>query len=404
MHDELLVLFASKPYSEKGGEDLGHLTNGLLNQRLNPEYDELKHVWDGATFRRILLDTYNVDYDEVVKPQVREIISALMASGLDKVRIETVSSFPDGEAASKSLPKTFGYLRVDFLLDSSFKAWLLECEIVPSTGTIGGNDEILKRRVMHDTFGLLEVEREEQQGEVEYVEALINAGERVNKDEINYSESGKSGPGLGGFECIFPCVDKRSEIEVRVFKALRNEIELDSDKVVRDHWGSDLRSGWEGEVEGGSWDGGEDGVTEFGEEMLEKQCKRCADVGKQQGAGLCVAPVSIENSGRVSFLGKCALPGEPCLHSLHDFIDAMRVTECSEIAETLWVGDTVAKSGLAYMAEFEEGERGLAGAKQRQHLRKPITNKPLHAPRRLRRFMRKCVFDSFEGDGDKGGL
>ena len=134
--------------------------NGLLNQRLNPDYDELKHVWDGGTFRRVLKETYGVEFDTVVKPQVREIISATIASGMEKVRLHTVSSYLDGDDVSKSLPNTFVYLRVDFLLDTNFKAWLLECEIVPSTGSIGGNDEILKRRVMHDTFALLEVEKE----------------------------------------------------------------------------------------------------------------------------------------------------------------------------------------------------------------------------------------------------
>ena len=67
-------------------------------------------------------------------------------------------------------------------------------------------------------------------GEVEYVKALIEAGKRANEEEIDYVESGKSGLGMGGFECVFPCVNKESEMEVNVFRALRGTHELNSDR------------------------------------------------------------------------------------------------------------------------------------------------------------------------------
>ena len=36
--------------------------------------------------------------------------------------------------------RSFAYWRVDFLMDLSAKVWLLEVEVVPSTGTIGGGE------------------------------------------------------------------------------------------------------------------------------------------------------------------------------------------------------------------------------------------------------------------------
>ena len=43
--------------------------------------------------------------------------------------------------AGYDVRRGFGYWRVDFLMDTSAKVWLLEVEVVPSTGTIGGVDE-----------------------------------------------------------------------------------------------------------------------------------------------------------------------------------------------------------------------------------------------------------------------
>jgi hypothetical protein len=58
IHDELLVLFASYPYNASSTEPLSHLTNGLLNQRLNPSYDAFSHVWKGDQFRNALVSFY----------------------------------------------------------------------------------------------------------------------------------------------------------------------------------------------------------------------------------------------------------------------------------------------------------------------------------------------------------
>jgi hypothetical protein len=48
----------------------------------------------------------------------------------------------------------FTHWRFDFLLDSTLKTWLLECEIVPSAGTIGGPDGPIKLSVMRDMVRL----------------------------------------------------------------------------------------------------------------------------------------------------------------------------------------------------------------------------------------------------------
>jgi len=161
IHDELLVLFASKGYHTRshqsdvanvGAEDdlnvedvLSHLTNGLLNQRLNKDYDALDHVWKGDQLRDAL-KREGVDYEAVIHPQIREIVATTMAATITKMKAETNAVF---EGKSKG---AFAYWRHDFLLDESLKVWLLEVDVVPSTGTIGGIDEKLKRRVMHDTL------------------------------------------------------------------------------------------------------------------------------------------------------------------------------------------------------------------------------------------------------------
>ena len=66
---------------------LAHLTNGLLNQRLNPLFDAEKHVWKGDQFREALAKR-GVDYYKVIHPQVREIVATAMAATLPRMKAE----------------------------------------------------------------------------------------------------------------------------------------------------------------------------------------------------------------------------------------------------------------------------------------------------------------------------
>ena len=73
---------------------------------------------------------------------------------------------------SRSKARTEGHLfchwRLDFLLDADARAWLLEVEIVPSTGTIGGVDEVIKTSVLRDVLALNGVGGPPSQLEDEY--------------------------------------------------------------------------------------------------------------------------------------------------------------------------------------------------------------------------------------------
>lgn len=121
-------------------DPLRHLTNGLLNQRLNPEYDDRAHVWESA---RLLphLEALGVPWAPI-EAQVRAAIATAMISVARGLRAALTDAAAGSPAARGGA--LFAHWRFDFLLDDADppRAWLLECEIVPSTGTIGGPDEV----------------------------------------------------------------------------------------------------------------------------------------------------------------------------------------------------------------------------------------------------------------------
>ncbi|KAJ8599774.1 hypothetical protein CTAYLR_003432 [Chrysophaeum taylorii] len=146
MHREMLVLLCSRPYDERETDKLAHLTNGLLNQRLAEDYDPAKRVW---TTDRLLahLKTLRsgVEWTDI-EDQMREIAAIVL----------TAARAPLLEASTKAAEEAplFAHWRLDFLLDADARVWLLEVEIVPSAGTIGGVDEVLKTTVLRDVLAL----------------------------------------------------------------------------------------------------------------------------------------------------------------------------------------------------------------------------------------------------------
>ena len=142
-----------------------------------------------------------VDYYSTVHGRVREIVAQVMASSIERVRAAT------GEVAGQP-GNAFGYFRHDFMLDAYYNVWLLEVEIVPSTGSIGGVDGMLKRRVMHDTVGMIVKDGDESElSTSEKFERKMERAKRANGQPIDYTPTGRTGVGTGGFECVIPCLD-----------------------------------------------------------------------------------------------------------------------------------------------------------------------------------------------------
>lgn len=303
VHDEMLVLFSSFGFNEDVDEEmdlLKHLTNGLLNQRLNPEYNELKHVWNGTTFRKELKRVHSINYNLEIKPRVYKIIKEVFESGeSDNFNVNK----------GYDLRNSFGYFRVDFLFDQTFNPYLLEVEIVPSTGSIGGIDGMLKRRVMHDTIGIL--------GGKSVEEKIWLNGLR-NNEEIDYvKEEGRSGVGTGGFECLIPC------------------------------WG---------EVEGGEGGGGDVEAVKQPVEVLsldtvKSKCTSCS----KSWLEFCVTPTSLFN---LEFHGRCQSKGELCTHDMHELYDSTIVKDCEESAYfeygSVAFSKMVVDSGVVYNGKEEE--------------------------------------------------
>ena len=152
LHRETLVLLATYPYEGARDDDHGesgdlltHLTNGLLNQRLaGDDFDAAERVW---TTDRLLDHVRRSGHSwPRIEDQVREIATMVFVAARDDML--------DASGEAGAAAKLFSHWRLDFLLDEDARAWLLEVEIVPSTGTIGGVDEVIKTTVLRDVLAL----------------------------------------------------------------------------------------------------------------------------------------------------------------------------------------------------------------------------------------------------------
>ena len=154
LHREMLVLLATYPYSGdgdnntdhgEGGDLLAHLTNGLVNQRLaGAAFDAAERVW---TTDRLLkhFEKAGVAWNKI-EDQIREAATMVFLASREPLLASRARARTDGQL--------FCHWRLDFLLDADARAWLLEVEIVPSTGTIGGVDEVIKTSVLRDVLAL----------------------------------------------------------------------------------------------------------------------------------------------------------------------------------------------------------------------------------------------------------
>lgn len=166
LHREMLVLLCNHAYQDPHApidtlqrretnrsdpvsiDVLAHLTNGLLNQRLAADdYNAAERVW---TTDRLLahIERRGLSW-RYIEDQFREI-AALVLIAVRQTMLDAVAK-AGSEAKGTRL---FSHWRLDFLLDEDGRAWLLEVEIVPSTGTIGGVDEVLKSAVLRDVLAL----------------------------------------------------------------------------------------------------------------------------------------------------------------------------------------------------------------------------------------------------------
>jgi hypothetical protein len=159
IHREMLVLLCTRNYTRDDVSDpLAHLSNGLLNRRLNPgdvpecdgcEYNATEQVWTTDRFLEYLAND-SLEWGPIER-QVRRIILTSFSASMEKFVTDVHNEVPNG----KIRQGIFSHWRFDFLLDATGKVWLLETEIVPSAGTIGGVDEVIKTVVLRDLFSLV---------------------------------------------------------------------------------------------------------------------------------------------------------------------------------------------------------------------------------------------------------
>jgi len=159
IHREMLVLVCTRDYVRDDTSDpLRHLSNGLLNRRLNAdevpecdgcEYNATEQVWTTDRF----LDYLARDGLEwgPIERQLRRIILTSFSAAMEKFVKDVRNEVPNG----KMREEIFSHWRFDFLLGATGKVWLLETEIVPSAGTIGGVDEVIKTVVFRDLLSLI---------------------------------------------------------------------------------------------------------------------------------------------------------------------------------------------------------------------------------------------------------
>ena len=170
LHRELLILVCTNNYTRDGYQkgastredadsidELAHLSNGLLNRRLNPDeapecegcaYNATEQVWTTDRFLTYL-EERNIPW-EPIERQLRRIILTTFTAATEDFIYDVRTAVPPEFRA-----RLFSHWRFDFLLDASGGAWLLEAEIVPSTGTIGGIDEVIKTVVLRDLLSLV---------------------------------------------------------------------------------------------------------------------------------------------------------------------------------------------------------------------------------------------------------
>ena len=152
IHREMLVLLCNRPYKDPYDDQeddvLSHLTNGLLNQRLDGDnYDANERVW--TTDRLIAhLEKRGIPW-RFVEDQIRAIAGTVLKAARNPMLEANANA-----GAEKRGARLFSHWRLDFLLDDDGTTWLLEAEIVPSTGTIGGVDEVIKTTVLRDLLAL----------------------------------------------------------------------------------------------------------------------------------------------------------------------------------------------------------------------------------------------------------
>ena len=249
---------------------------------------------------------HNVDYIAEVKPRVLKIIREVFKSGVNDILDLN---------ADHSLVNSFGYFRVDFLFDQAFNPYLLEVEIVPSTGSIGGIDGMLKRRVMHDTIGILSANS---------IEEKIRLNEIRNAEEISYvSEEGRSGRGTGGFECLIPCWNGIDDDDYDDYDDYEEEEEEEEEP---------------GPVH----------ILTF-DDVFSK-CNECTE----QNLEFCVTPSSLFNR---EFQGRCQPKGTLCKHDMHPLYDSTLVKKCDASQfeyGSVAFGKMVVDSGLIYNGNEEE--------------------------------------------------
>lgn len=252
VHDgEMLVLLSSVNYTEgeggvgggselKGRTLLAHMTNGLLNKAINPEYDDEAFVWGAARLLRHL-EARGIAWDEV-RAQVHAVIATTMAATYESLVHSLHRAVP-----SRTHDALFTHWRFDFLLDTQLKVWLLECEIVPSAGTIGGPDEIIKLAVMRDMMRLngLGAQRaaaaaeERKKEEWNAIRATLRAaGDAlwIRDDAIaTIARHRRHEAARGSYSCVIPfsAAMKRNPATATVVDAFYSEKAQPSDVVLR---------------------------------------------------------------------------------------------------------------------------------------------------------------------------
>jgi len=191
---------------------------------------------------------------------------------------------------------------------------------------------------------------------------------KANSELIDYTTSGQSGQGTGGFECVIPCLKSESGVEKGVGEMLRHYDILHNnvDDIVLRKWietesefqvESETKTNSENESETKPQVAEDRAQKTVGSSFLVSECEKCQ-------LSFCVVPISTSREGMV-FETQCAPDFFPCEHELHDFYEATRIKkeECqllelknvaSDTDTSAFVSSMVAQSGIAYNSTKSE--------------------------------------------------